>query len=189
MRCPLAIYGHFAVSPILECMAATATTFRTVSPLRDPAVYRQIQDAMGGVRALGFREIESMTQAITAPLRDTSSPVFEAHERLLAAFSPMHALFDQLIEARRQLGQWWASANPFQPTSINGLEDQLAGLKRRSIEAEVATHVHLRALLAARSQQGDAPGRTVTARPQVTRGPNNTRRSIESNPPAGLLRV
>lgn len=171
-------------------MAGTATTYRTASPVWEPAVYRQIQDAMGGVRALGFGEIESMSRAVMDPLRDTYRPLFEAGDRLLAAVSPMRAIFDQLLEARRQLGRWWATAaDRFQPTSVKGLEAQLAGLKHRSIEAEVATHVHLRALLAARSQQGDAPGRTVTTQPQVTRGPNHTRRSIESNPPAGLLRV
>ena len=165
-----------------------APTSRTVSAVRDPAAYRQSREALTFMHTPAFLQLETASRSAMAPLRDAYRPVFRAHEQFLAAFSPSRALVNHLLKTRRELGHWWARINPFEPTSIKGLEEQLAGLKRRSIEAAVQTHVHLRALLAARCQQDDSPGKTVAARPQVARGPNN-RRLIDSNPPAGLLRV
>ncbi|QXU56580.1 hypothetical protein [Rhodococcus sp. LW-XY12] len=164
---------------------------RTVaSAVLQPELLRQIREAQQAVFSPAFREVQdAVHRDLIQPTRETVGAVLQARDTLVRAVSPHRIAFDRVLKLRSQVGEWLAKLNPIQqPASISGLDEHLVGLRRRSIDADLAAHVQLRALLARRSQQGPPPGRFVTMQPQVTRGPS-TRKSINPYRLAGLVRV
>lgn len=171
-------------------MATLVTAVSTGYPVLTAAHYRAFDSAERALRIPAVAEVQRrMSQQLLNPFRDAYRSVSQAREDAIRAVSPLRQVFDQLMETRRQVGSWLSKYNPFQPPKVTGLDEHLSRFRRGNVRTETARIARLRSLLVRRAQQGEAPGRTVTTKPQVTRGPNNTRKSIVSNPLTGLLDV
>jgi hypothetical protein len=108
--------------------------------------------------------------------------------RLGSRLEDLRTVFEQVIERRHH-----DSRRPdwFTPATVSGLSENLPDLRQRPHQGR--THnirTTMRALIQAlRRRSGSSPGKLVTCRPQLTRGPNSRRSIRISNFPAGLARV
>lgn len=150
------------------------------------AAVRAVLRSPSGQAAVAVLRPESPFQRQFRELERALAPV---RETIRQASFTARAAFDQVMEHRRRIGLLLADWNPFaHPLKVTGLQEHLSSYRRRSVAADLSTHIHMRALLSRRNQQSEAPGRLVTTHPQVTRGPN-THTSIFHRPPVGILRV
>lgn len=159
-------------------------------PMLTAADYHARAEALRVLRSPAVANAQwIMSQQLLDPFADAYRTVSRVHEDLYRAVSPLRRVFEQLTEARRQAGEWLSTLLPTPTPKVTGVEESTGSMRRRAIQIETVGFARMRALLARRSQQGENPGRTVTTKPQVTRGPNNTRKSIVPNPLTGLLDV
>lgn len=145
---------------------------RTVSPMHSPVV----------------AELERMREQALGSHRVAYGAMSRVSEGMTHTMSPMRQVLNELEISRRSLRVWVCRKESDHWAKITGLQEHLPPYKRRKLQTETVRFARIKSLLVRRGRHGDAPGRTVTTKPQVTRGPN-ARRSIASNPPAGLRHV
>ncbi|WP_040693794.1 hypothetical protein [Nocardia vinacea] len=91
-------------------------------------------------------------------------------------YDHLREVFDDVFQRRLHAANWWLPdhVNPAKPSWIRGLEEALpTDYRCRSVDAVINALEHWRALLHYRHQRvPDSPGRLVTARRRVPRGPD-----------------
>lgn len=109
------------------------------------------------------------TLAGMAELTGANHLPLEERKRVGALVDYVATKFEPLRQALAQLSRRSVLE---QPLIIVGLDDELVGYRRRSIDVALSVNVHLRALLARRSLDGTPPSNLIANSPQCTRGPS-----------------
>ncbi|MFI6960014.1 hypothetical protein ACIBJI_41930 [Nocardia sp. NPDC050408] len=193
-----AILDGFLESPAAR--EAQKEMFRTISEVVVPDVFTPALTYFGSefpsVTSLnvgGFALPDHGAEAIGAALKRVSTivPTIRLPGIVQVAGSPelianMREVFEAVIKHRRLKANWWLHITPIRPFQIRGLEEALPG-RRRSVDKIIHAQKQLRALLRHRHRHvPDTPGRLITARCRVPRGPN-FRRLTSPRQPAGLV--
>ncbi|WP_435593854.1 hypothetical protein [Nocardia sp. bgisy118] len=87
----------------------------------------------------------------------------------------MRSVLDTIYDRRLREVHWWVPdhIDPARPAEVRGLEEALPERRRRSANDFAQVLAQLRAMLRSRHRRAsDPPGRLVTSRRQVPRGPN-----------------
>ncbi|WP_280454187.1 hypothetical protein [Nocardia brasiliensis] len=97
-------------------------------------------------------------------------------------------IYDRVIQLRGDESEWWMpdDIDPFAPARVTGLDDKLADYRRvRAIEVHVD---YVKAILHhSHRRSAEPPGRFLTARGHLTRGPNTGWSTPIPCRPAGLV--
>ncbi|WP_069162942.1 hypothetical protein [Nocardia altamirensis] len=148
----------------------------------------------------GLAVLARVTQYATAPnwdapvqraMRHSGFPGMPSTQTLLG-LDRIRTVFDNVITRRRGEAGWWLADNidPFQPSQVTGLHDKLPTDRCYCLSADEHLAEFVKAVLHhSHRRLSEPPGRLVTARGHLTRGPNTHWSTQHSCRPVGLVRA
>lgn len=165
------------IERVRESLAMTGTLAPTISNAHRE-VTRTI-DLLGGARGTMLAGMTSARQQIAlsanaAVTGAQSIAAVYARGRMVGdiARSVLAAVAERRLRGISYLSRTAADWLRLRPARVDGIDEQTAGRRRRSVDEARRAHARQRALLARRSRTGDRPGQLVSTHPQATRGPN-----------------
>ncbi|MEU1527129.1 hypothetical protein ABZ413_33570 [Nocardia rhamnosiphila] len=109
-----------------------------------------------------------------------------------AALARFHGIFVDVISGCLTGAAYWLpdDVDPFQPSKVSGLDDQLPADRARNLAGTTHLNDYRKAILHhSQRRSTEPPGRVVTARRHLTRGPNTRWTTRFLCCPAGLART